>query len=413
MKLTAESTVINDGKLNTNIDNAQTSADNAQTSADNAQASADNAQATANQAQTTATQAKTVADNTAQYFWFTSSGSDTGAHISEKTQEQFVSNPSGGNLLARSNGIAVRDGLTELATFTGTDARIGDANGGNVFIDTDSIDIRDGSDVLATFGADGMRIGKTDEKHIEIKNNAFNVYDEDGSAPFSVYTGNSLQSVTRGRYSTVEASTTTYHQIRLVGTITDNKIYFGVSASGKPSSMTQYIENPSADEWKYLTISGVQFGVKIIYASVIQVMVKNNNTAKRYYGQQYNETYYETRVKVNDAMLDTQQSAMALIDTTGVSNATSSKVFTYGQIATIVLSVYNTASVISGGIIYRGTLLDFIPVADMKIVGVVSPHVFGGSILSDGTILVYNTTGSALATSASAPITLTATYIYK
>ncbi len=89
MKLTAESTVINDSKLNTDIDNAQD----------------------------IATQAKTVADNTAQYFWFTSSGTDTGAHISEKTQAQFEASPSGGNLLARSNGVAVRDGLTELAQF--------------------------------------------------------------------------------------------------------------------------------------------------------------------------------------------------------------------------------------------------------------------------------------------------------
>lgn len=83
MKLTAESTVINDDKLNTDISSA-----------------------------------KSVADNTAQYFWFTSSGNDTGAHISEKTQAQFVASPTGSNLLARSNGIAIRDGLQELATFT-------------------------------------------------------------------------------------------------------------------------------------------------------------------------------------------------------------------------------------------------------------------------------------------------------
>lgn len=89
MKLTAESTVINDNKLNTDIDNAQE----------------------------TANQAKTVADNTAQYFWFKSTGNDTGAHISEKTQSEFIASPSGGNLLARSNGIAVRDGMDELAVF--------------------------------------------------------------------------------------------------------------------------------------------------------------------------------------------------------------------------------------------------------------------------------------------------------
>lgn len=198
MKLTAESTVVNDGKLNTNIDNAQTSANNAQTTANTATTKADNAQGTANtavtkadnaqstantavtkadNAQTTANQAKQVADNTAQYFWFTSSGSDTGAHISEKTQAQFVSNPSGGNLLARSNGIAVRDGLTELATFGATSATIGNSSNGNVLVDTDSVDIRDGSTVLATFGTN-TRIGLQTSRHIEIKDGGMQVYQD-------------------------------------------------------------------------------------------------------------------------------------------------------------------------------------------------------------------------------------------
>lgn len=134
MKLTAESTVINDEKLNTDIDEAQTTADTAEAKADTAQA--------------TANQAKGVADTTAQYFWFTSSGSDTGAHISEKTQEEFIANPSGGNLLARSNGIAVREGTDELATFTGTQARIGKASSGNVTITETAITMSDGTQVV-------------------------------------------------------------------------------------------------------------------------------------------------------------------------------------------------------------------------------------------------------------------------
>lgn len=113
MKLTAESTVINDTKLNTNIDNAQTTADGARVIAD---------------------EAKTIADDTAQFFWFTSSGDDTGAHISEKTRAEFETAPSGGNLLARSNGIAVRDGLQELANFSESGIVVGDffdvTNGG-------------------------------------------------------------------------------------------------------------------------------------------------------------------------------------------------------------------------------------------------------------------------------------------
>ena len=66
-----------------------------------------------------ATEAHKIAGNTDQYFWHVTSGTDTGAHLTEKPQKEFLADPEngGGNLLARSNGIAVRDGLTELAQF--------------------------------------------------------------------------------------------------------------------------------------------------------------------------------------------------------------------------------------------------------------------------------------------------------
>lgn len=61
-----------------------------------------------------------IAGNTDQYFWVTETGTDTGAHITEIPKEDFLDDPDngGGNLLARSNGIAVRDGMSELATFS-------------------------------------------------------------------------------------------------------------------------------------------------------------------------------------------------------------------------------------------------------------------------------------------------------
>lgn len=67
-----------------------------------------------------------ISGNTSQHFWFTGAGSDTGAHITEVTREEFLDDPSngGGNLLARSNGIAIRDGVTELASF-GETTKIG------------------------------------------------------------------------------------------------------------------------------------------------------------------------------------------------------------------------------------------------------------------------------------------------
>ena len=79
--------------------------------------------------------AKTLADDTNQYFWYAPTGADTGAHITEVPQDEWndISDPnyhSGGNLLARSTGIAVRDGMDELAIFGTSGAVIGqDANG--------------------------------------------------------------------------------------------------------------------------------------------------------------------------------------------------------------------------------------------------------------------------------------------
>ena len=67
-----------------------------------------------------AERAAKIAGNTNQYFWHTETGTDTGAHITEIPQEDFLRDPEhgGGNLLARSNGIAVRNGLDELASFS-------------------------------------------------------------------------------------------------------------------------------------------------------------------------------------------------------------------------------------------------------------------------------------------------------
>lgn len=88
----------------------------------------------------TATEARKIAGNTDQYFWHVTSGEDTGAHLTEIPQDQFLEDPEngGGNLLARSNGIAVRDGLTELAQFKTDGIDFYDRYSANVVdVDTD------------------------------------------------------------------------------------------------------------------------------------------------------------------------------------------------------------------------------------------------------------------------------------
>ena len=73
-----------------------------------------------------------IADNTNQYFWVAEAGSDTGVHITEVPREEFLADPEngGGNLLARSNGLAMRDGLTEVATFSKDAVKLGKETSG-------------------------------------------------------------------------------------------------------------------------------------------------------------------------------------------------------------------------------------------------------------------------------------------
>ena len=89
--------------------------------------------------------ASRIAGNTNQYFWHVQEGTDTGAHITEIPREDFLDDPTngGGNLLARSNGIAVRDGLTELATFGANGSTIGEANKTHLEMDYRSIKGKD------------------------------------------------------------------------------------------------------------------------------------------------------------------------------------------------------------------------------------------------------------------------------
>ena len=114
--------------------NAVDTATKAEEKAVEAEYNSESALSSAESAVAYSTEAKQIAGQTNQYFWHKESvdpGSEdeTGAHITEVPQEEWEDPNSehyhsGGNLLARSNGIAVRDGLVELASFTANDGII-------------------------------------------------------------------------------------------------------------------------------------------------------------------------------------------------------------------------------------------------------------------------------------------------
>lgn len=131
-----------------------------------------------------------LAANTNQHFWVTEEGSDTGAHITEIPRKQFIADPEhgGGNLLARSNGIAIRDGLTELASMTADNGiRIGKGDGFRVIINEDSIEMIDDS------GVTGFRISLDGNETQRTVSNTYNLNSRtkptnDFTAPIEDYT---------------------------------------------------------------------------------------------------------------------------------------------------------------------------------------------------------------------------------
>ena len=136
-----------------------------------------------------------LAEETNNYFWFTSTdtGFGRGAHITEKPQLEVLDDP--------------------------TNA------GGNVLIDSDSLDIRDGENVLATFSAEETRVGSYENSNIVLSNRGIVAKKSDGSEYFNV------------------------------GIIGNEQQYISQTASsyGGSSSITRYLSGPGAmEEFKNL-----------------------------------------------------------------------------------------------------------------------------------------------------------------
>lgn len=117
--------------------------------------------------------ANQIATSINQYFWHTESGSDTGTHITEIPQEDFIDDPAngGGNMLMISRGMAVRDGLDELAIFSASEIRLGKTNEPHVSIEAEKTEftgedgavvIKNNANGVRTFDEGGWRLNQGD-----------------------------------------------------------------------------------------------------------------------------------------------------------------------------------------------------------------------------------------------------------
>jgi hypothetical protein len=89
---------------------------------------------------------------TGQFLWFVGDGDDAGLHITSEPKDDFLDTPDGGNLLARSDGLIMRDGLTEKAKFGVGEVTVGE---------TDSSHVSITSEGMKLYGEDGENAGAT------------------------------------------------------------------------------------------------------------------------------------------------------------------------------------------------------------------------------------------------------------
>lgn len=102
---------------------------------------------------------KEMAEATNQHFWY----DDGGAHVTEVTQEEWNTSPSGFNSLFNSLGLLLRKALNNIAAFTHSAVTFFDGDG------------NDSENITASFGSDGAQIGKKDSYHTKITGNSLSI----------------------------------------------------------------------------------------------------------------------------------------------------------------------------------------------------------------------------------------------
>lgn len=307
-----------------------------------------------NTVKTVAEKAYKIAGNTDQFFWVTESGTDTGAHITEIPREDFLADPDngGGNLLARSNGIAVRDGMAELATFS----------------------------------SEGLNV---------------TTYDDQGNGVDIAHLGYALGSTGSG---TAKKPYFTFGERKADSTIGNYSIAGGYQVISSGYASSAFGNNVSATEEGQMVIG--RYNASSTYPFVIgngsQSMGNSNALTVNWEGYVWH---------AHDGVYDIKN--VIINPSATVVNA---KMRIYGNIAQVFLEVKNTTSTASGGNVFTGTIYNQYDIAKLPAlyvsgVGYYGAHAIVGRITTSGDIVLRNASSSAVTISDSVNISFT--YIFE
>lgn len=309
-----------------------------------------------NTVKTVAEKAYKIAGNTDQYFWVTETGTDTGAHITEIPKEDFLDDPDngGGNLLARSNGIAVRDGMSELATFS----------------------------------SEGLNV---------------TTYDDQGNGVDIAHLGYALGSTGSG---TAKKPYFTFGERKANSTIGNYSIAGGYQVRSSGYASSAFGNNVSATVEGQMVIG--RYNASSTYPFVIgdgsEAMGNSNALTVDWDGYVWHK---------HDGVYD----ARNVIINGGPANVASAKMRIWGNVAQLYLELNGAVSIGAGDDVFTGMLYDQydivkLPAQYVTGVGYYGARAIVGRINPSGQIVVRNASASAIS-SLSSGVSLSFTYIFE
>lgn len=333
--------------------------------------------------------AEAVANAVSQHFWTSTTGTDSGAHVTEVTQEEWndsggASYHSGANSLWNSLGMLFRDGMTNLMAVLTSGVAIYDGLGNAA------------SNIVASFTATGATIGRLAEGHAVFDSSGMHVYDGANSVFDATY------SATDDGTETVEDAT--------IGTSSGGYLSFSettLAGASAPYKVTTYLSSllSLARMWLEYTPTTAQIGLRARHQTGGSVggtaAVTLTSDSSTFEG---NVAISGTSVTANGIEIGkststtvSRGSAASTIDTNSVRK--------FGNVVTVSLGGIKLASALSSGST-TGTVATvptgYRPASNVYVaIGSTGAH--GGSyarITTAGVVTIRNSSGSSIATSA-------------
>ena len=309
-----------------------------------------------NAVKTVAENAYRIAGNTDQFFWVTESGTDTGTHITEIPREDFLADPDngGGNFLARTNGIAIRDGMAELATFS----------------------------------SEGLNV---------------TTYDDQGNGVDIAHLGYALGSTGSG---TAKKPYFTFGERKANSTIGNYSIAGGYQVRSSGYASSAFGNHVSATVEGQMVIG--RYNASSTYPFVVgngsQAMGNSNAFTVDWDGYVWHK---------HDGVYD----ARNVIINGGPANVSAAQMRIWGNVAQLYLELNGAVSIGAGDDVFTGTLYDQydivkLPAQYVTGVGYYGARAIVGRINTNGNIVVRNASNSAIS-SLSDGVSLSFTYIFE